>query len=258
MLRIAQVRIVPEKGALDANHARLMAALEGIAPSRPDVVITPECFLDGYVAGEDSVTAASLLDYAIDPADSPFARDASAWAAANNAWLVLGCTRAAPEGAYNSALIFDRRGELAGTYDKTHLQEQDLKFQRGQSLPVFDSDFGAFGVMICADRRWPETVRTLALKGARVIFNPTYGMHKETNLHMMRTRSYERRPRHLQSHLWHAQRDKPPHDADAVVRERGFHRVHAPEAVAHHRPDGEDRLRGDHRSRLFGHRSRSG
>jgi predicted amidohydrolase len=34
-------------------------------------------------------------------------------------------------------------------------------------------------------------VRTLALKGARIIFNPTYGMHDERNLHMMQTRSYE-------------------------------------------------------------------
>ena len=45
--------------------------------------------------------------------------------------------------------------------------------------------------MICADRRWPETVRTLALRGARIIFNPTYGMHDAKNLRMMQTRSYE-------------------------------------------------------------------
>jgi N-carbamoylputrescine amidase len=45
--------------------------------------------------------------------------------------------------------------------------------------------------MICADRRWPETVRALALKGARVIFNPTYGNYGEMNNCMMRTRSFE-------------------------------------------------------------------
>ncbi|MBN2315569.1 MAG: hypothetical protein JXM79_16695, partial [Sedimentisphaerales bacterium] len=38
---------------------------------------------------------------------------------------------------------------------------------------------------------WPETTRTLTLKGARVIFNPTYGMHGDLNLCMMRTRAYE-------------------------------------------------------------------
>ncbi len=190
-IRVAQVRVVPEKSKLDVNHARLMHVLDKIAPHEPDVVVTSECYLDGYVVTEEAVTAESLLDYAVDPADSPYADDVSRWAAANNAWLIFGCMRAAPEGAYNTALIFNRRGELAGTYDKTHLQKHDLKFQPGNALPVFDSDFGPFGVMICADRRWPETVRTLALQGARVIFNPTYGMHKETNLHMMRTRSYE-------------------------------------------------------------------
>ena len=45
--------------------------------------------------------------------------------------------------------------------------------------------------MICADRRWPETTRTLALKGALIIFNPTYGMCCDLNLAMMRTRAYE-------------------------------------------------------------------
>jgi N-carbamoylputrescine amidase len=66
-----------------------------------------------------------------------------------------------------------------------------VKFLRGEALPVFSAEFGTFGVMICADRRWPETVRTLALKGARILFNPTYGMSDERNLHMMQTRSYE-------------------------------------------------------------------
>jgi predicted amidohydrolase len=76
-------------------------------------------------------------------------------------------------------------------YDKLHLQKHDHKYIPGKHLNVYGSDFGLFGVMICADRRWPETARTLTLKGARVIFNPTYGMHGDLNLCMMRTRSYE-------------------------------------------------------------------
>jgi predicted amidohydrolase len=72
-----------------------------------------------------------------------------------------------------------------------HLQKHDLKYTPGRHLNVYASDFGPFGVMICADRRWPETARTLTLRGARVIFNPTYGMRGDLNLCMMRTRSYE-------------------------------------------------------------------
>lgn len=190
-IRIAQVKLVPVKGDLAANHARLMAVLDALPPHDVDVVVTPECFLDGYVCTEDWVTPESIGRFAIDPGDSPYVDAASAWARGHGAWLVLGCLRRSAEGVYNTALIFDRRGELAGTYDKTHCQTHDRKYRAGNRLTTFDSDFGAFGVMICADRRWPETVRSLALQGGRVIFNPTYGMHDERNLWLMRTRSYE-------------------------------------------------------------------
>ena len=87
--------------------------------------------------------------------------------------------RAAPEGVYNSALLYNRAGEPAGIYNKVHCRGHDRKFVAGGDLPVFGSDFGLFGVVICADRRWPETVRALALRGARIIFNPTYGNYGE-------------------------------------------------------------------------------
>jgi predicted amidohydrolase len=190
-IRIAQIKVYPNKGVLKVNHRRLMSILEAVAEYGPDVVVTPECFLDGYVATEDSVTRGDLSSYGIDPVDSPYTREISGWASRSRSWVILGCTRLDLEGAYNSALVFDREGQLVGTYDKIHCQTQDKKFIPGNRLPVFQSDFGLFGVMICADRRWAETVRTLALKGARVIFNPTYGMHDERNLRMMQTRSYE-------------------------------------------------------------------
>ncbi len=190
-IRVAQIKIYPAKGDLEANHTRLLSVLQDLIQHEPDVVITPECFLDGYVVTEEDVTRETLLQYAIVPEQSPYAHDVATWAAQNNAWVIFGCTRRATRGAYNTALVFNRAGQWVGTYDKIHWQTHDKKFQPGQHLPIFESDFGPFGVMICADRRWPETVRTLVLKGARVIFNPTYGMHDEFNLHMMRTRSYE-------------------------------------------------------------------
>ena len=132
-----------------------------------------------------------MADYAVDPNNSPMVNEISDWARMNNAWFILGCTRKTGAGVYNSALIINREGKLVDIYDKTHCQRHDKKFIAGNRLPVFDSDFGKFGILICADRRWPESVRTLALKGAQVIFNPTYGMHNDMNLCMMRTRSFE-------------------------------------------------------------------
>lgn len=191
-IRIAQIRCVPEKGKLRENHETLLSVLSEITPHGVDVVVTPECFLDGYVATEDRVDADSLRAYAVPTADHPYVQSVAAWARGGSSWVILGCSRLdSARNVRNSALVLDRHGVTVGWYDKTHCQTHDMKYAPGDALPAFESDFGPFGVMICADRRWPETVRTLALRGARVILNPTYGMHGEKNLRMMQTRSYE-------------------------------------------------------------------
>jgi len=191
-IRVAQIKVFPEKGKMAANHKKLMGVLSDIERTgKVDVVVTPEGFLDGYVSTEQSVTKADMVNYAVDPATSEYTHEASAWARQNEAWLIYGCIRREKDQVFNTALIYDRSGSLVGMYDKLHLQKHDLKYAPGRHLNVYESDFGLFGVMICADRRWPETARTLTLRGARVIFNPTYGMRGELNLCMMRTRSYE-------------------------------------------------------------------
>lgn len=191
-IRVAQIKVYPEKGKIEANHTQLTKILGDIGRNHEvDVVVTPEGFLDGYVATEKSVTKDDMVKYAINPQTSKYARAASDWARRNKAWIIYGCTHKTTDGVFNTALIYNRAGGLVGMYDKLHLQRHDRKYTPGKHLSVYQSDFGLFGVMICADRRWPETARTLTLQGARVIFNPTYGMHGDLNLCMMRTRSYE-------------------------------------------------------------------
>ena len=192
-IRVAQIKLYPEKGKMAVNHRKLVGVLGdiekvGATHASPvlDVVVTPEGFLDGYVSTEQSVTKAEMVNYAIDPGASEYTLEASAWARRNETWLIYGCTRKEKDQVFNTALIYDRSGSLVGMYDKLHLQKHDLKYAPGKYLNVYESDFGRFGVMICADRRWPETARTLTLRGARVIFNPTYGMRGDLNLCMMR------------------------------------------------------------------------
>ena len=103
---IAQIKVYPQKGDLDANHAQLMSTLDQIQDTvpKPDVVITPECFLDGYVVTEKYVTAENIARYAIDPYRSRYLRKVSEWAADNYTWFILGCTRLAPESSSAPAI----------------------------------------------------------------------------------------------------------------------------------------------------------
>ena len=88
-IHIAQVKVYPVKGDLEVNHRILMGVLQEIAPHQPDVVITPEGFLDGYVATEEWVTRENIVEYAIDPHASPYVQSAASWAEENEAWVTL-------------------------------------------------------------------------------------------------------------------------------------------------------------------------
>jgi predicted amidohydrolase len=78
-------------------------------------------------------------------------------------------------GIFNSANVV-APGGLIGTYRKLHLGiplETD-RFTPGDELPVFDTDLGPIGISICYDfYQGPELSRILALKGARLLVNPT-------------------------------------------------------------------------------------
>lgn len=75
---------------------------------------------------------------------------------------------------YNTHLVASPGG-LLGTYRKTHVSitESDY-FDHGDQLPVFSHEGITFGIQICYDNHFPEAARTLALRGAEVIFSP-YG-----------------------------------------------------------------------------------
>jgi len=77
---------------------------------------------------------------------------------------------------YNIASIFDRHGQIAGEYRKTHLPtNESWQIKHGKELPVFKLDFGTVGICICYDIMFPEAAEVLSLKGAEIIFHPTVG-----------------------------------------------------------------------------------
>jgi beta-ureidopropionase len=82
---------------------------------------------------------------------------------------------------FNSAPLFDRNGTLIGVYDKNMVYEPelDLGATPGEGLPVFQTDMGTIGIIICYDSWFPETVRLLALKGAELVLLPNEGYYAE-------------------------------------------------------------------------------
>jgi len=191
LIRVALMHGVPEKWNLDANFAVFLEQLDAASDKGADIFITPECWLDGYAAPDKKSTPERLREVAQPLESSPYLRRVADEARQKRIWICFGFTSLEEENIYNAAGLWDSAGNLVGVYHKTHLQAHDLQFSPGTSLPVFPSPWGPLGIMICADRRWPETARVLRLQGARLILNPTYGFYSDLNEAMMRTRSYE-------------------------------------------------------------------
>ena len=77
------------------------------------------------------------------------------------------------EKIFNTCLIYDRKGEIIGRYDKTHLTDTESKYDiPGNDFPVFKLDFGTIGFMVCFELYFQEIARIMALKGAEIIFFP--------------------------------------------------------------------------------------
>jgi N-carbamoylputrescine amidase len=188
---VGMLKALPAKWDTKANFDVFESLFRRHAKDGLDVFITPECFLDGYAVTEKGWTPARFRKAAQEVEMSPLIARVSDLAREGRTHLVFGFTEILNGKFYNAALLVGRKGEIAGKYHKTHLQSHDHRFAPGQDLSVFRLDFGCAGIVICADRRWPESIRTLRLKGAEVILMPTYGMWHVENEWWMRTRSYE-------------------------------------------------------------------
>ncbi len=106
-----------------------------------------------------------------------------------NLYIVAGILEREGDVVYNTSVLINRTGDLAGKYRKISLPREEIDggVTPGDSLPVFKTDFGHIGMMICWDVSFPETARALAQKGAEVIFLPIWG----GNLTLTKARAIE-------------------------------------------------------------------
>lgn len=79
---------------------------------------------------------------------------------------------------YNTVAMLDS-GNFLGIYRKTHIPDDHFYQEKFYFTPgntgfkVFDTTAGRVGVGICWDQWFPETARSLTVKGAEIILYPT-------------------------------------------------------------------------------------
>lgn len=129
------------------------------------------------------------------PVPGPLTQKIASTAAEHQIYVIVGCWEVFDDQTYaNTALIFDRQGNIAGKYRKTHAavdqyegepawsrppsgkdddwfirNDPEWTMQRGKELPVFEFDFGRVGILTCYDGWFPESFRVLSLSGAEIL-----------------------------------------------------------------------------------------
>ena len=164
-----------------ATLEKMATIVAGAAAQGSDLVIFPELAINTWGRCAPCAEQHQPCDWhrtQAEKADGPSCRTVTEMAAAHGVHVIYGFeeTRDGDAAAiFNSANLVAPKG-LIGTYRKLHLGiplETD-RFTPGDELPVFDTALGPIGISICYDfYQGPELSRILALKGARLIVNPT-------------------------------------------------------------------------------------
>ncbi|MEU6704991.1 nitrilase-related carbon-nitrogen hydrolase [Streptomyces wuyuanensis] len=136
-----------------------------------DLVVLPEMWtvgawdFDAWDAGAEDL-------------GGPTATAMSGAARAAGVWLHAGSIleRDADGTLYNTALVFDRNGDLRARYRKIHRYGFDTgeaaALGAGHEIVTVPTDFGVLGLAICYDLRFPELFRRLIDAGAEIVAVP--------------------------------------------------------------------------------------
>ncbi len=160
--KVVSVVTVSQAG-LDRSRPDLLEAtmerLQQAAAHRPDIAVLPEVFLPGRVEAPGGPTTQRLAE----------------WARRHSSYLAFGLLTKSEEKVYNSAILLDRQGQIAGLYHKIYPTEEELRqgIRPGPpDPPVFDTDFGRIGIQICFDVNWWDNWKRLKEKGAEIVLFP--------------------------------------------------------------------------------------
>ena len=171
-LALCQMRM---SDSMEENYEHARAQIFAAAAQGADLICFPEIQLSPFFPQYEG-------------------QDASRWAVAPDSRYVRGLQAACREAGiyaapnfyveehgqhYDMSLLIDDRGEILGRQKMVHIAqaacfyEQDYYIPSEEGFGVFQTPLGRVGIVVCFDRHYPESVRTLALRGADLILIPT-------------------------------------------------------------------------------------
>jgi predicted amidohydrolase len=160
------------------NVAWVRARVEQARADGADLICTPE--ITDMIEPNRAFRMQKAQSEASHPALAAF-REAAAKA---GAWLLIGSVGVKVEGERlaNRSFLIDSTGNVVAKYDKIHMFDVDLAggesyresatFRPGERAMLAETPWGALGMTVCYDLRFPHLYRALAKAGAQFISIP--------------------------------------------------------------------------------------
>ncbi|HKW99229.1 MAG TPA: carbon-nitrogen hydrolase family protein [Bryobacteraceae bacterium] len=169
-VRVASINFHPrETHSAQESVREFLDVIQKSVTGPTDVILLPEGIT---VVG----TGKSYADVA-ETIPGPTTERLGELARARKTYVVAGIYEREGSAIYNTAVLIDRAGNLTGKYRKVYLPREEIEggLTPGHDYPVFQTDFGKVGVMICWDLQYTDPARALALRGAEMILMPIWG-----------------------------------------------------------------------------------
>lgn len=171
-VKLATTYIDPYVGMrsnLAGNLHVMTELIDRVGQHRPDLIVFSETIFD-------RLSKLPLADIA-QPITGELVQVMRGKAQEIKAYVVFSMHEVDGNEYYITSVLIDRKGDVVGTYRKTHLPlaEAQMGIVPGDDYPVFETDFGKVGMLICYDQNYPEAARALRLQGAEVICISTAG-----------------------------------------------------------------------------------
>jgi len=169
-LKVAAVQMEVRVGGVEWNLNHSIDLIHQAA-EKVDLICFPESVLDGY-----TVRKPEELALCARPVPGPETDRIAELARFFGVWIMWSLAEKVDDQVANTAILFDRVGNIQLVYRKVHLcceENEHIVYLPGQGFPVVALEHIKVGAMICFDRHFPETTRTMRLQGADLILHPT-------------------------------------------------------------------------------------
>lgn len=169
-VRVAAVFDRPQStGAREKSIEQFVETIARTVPPGTDVILLPE--------GATVIGTGKKYEEIAETIPGPTSLRLAQVARERKAYIAVGIYEREGVAIYNTAILLDRQGRLAGKYRKVYLPREEVEagVTPGAGYPVFDTDFGRVGLMICWDLQYSDPAKQLARQGAELILMPIWG-----------------------------------------------------------------------------------